>query len=92
MLRQTAPPEVQAEASLYRRTEEVAQAASALSARAARDIGRGGRGNLWGERGQGRGSGGRGQGGAAVNNRPAVRGCGADVNRSVFVRIVFRQR
>lgn len=76
VLRQGPSPEVQAEASLNRRTEEVAQAASALSARAARDIGADGRSDLWGEWGRGR-RGGRGRGwgrGAAVEDRrPRVR-------------------
>lgn len=55
VLRQDLPDRVQAEEELHRRTEGVTQAASALSALAARDIGLGtsGRGNSRGGGGQG---------------------------------------
>lgn len=87
VLRQDCSEEVEAEASLNRRTEEAVQAASRLSARAARDIGDGGRGNSWGRWGGGNGgvggrgggrSGGRGGGGrrGVGNERPEVGGRG----------------
>lgn len=76
VLRQDLSEQVQVEASLTRRTEEVAQAASMLSARAARDLGTGGRGNAWGDwrrGGRGEGLGGRGRGsGGRRNDRPEV--------------------
>lgn len=67
VLRQDLSGEEQAEAGLSRRTEEVAQAASLLSARAARDNVEGGRGNPWGTWGQAGRGGGRGRGGFGGN-------------------------
>lgn len=75
VLRQDLSEQVQAEAGLARRTEEVAQAASMLSARAARDIDTGGRGNAWGDwgrGGRGEGQGSRGRRDGRPNNRPEV--------------------
>lgn len=60
VLRQDVSGQVRAEADLTRRTEEAAQAAAMLSARAARDMTSGGRGNALGRWGR-RGRGGRGQ-------------------------------
>lgn len=81
VLRQDYSEKIDAEASLNRRTEEAVQAASRLSARAARDIGNG-RGNAWGRWGRGNGGGGggrpggrggRGRGGRGVDDeRPEV--------------------
>lgn len=83
VLRQELSDRVQAEEGLHRRTEEVAQAASALSALAARDIGlgTGGRGNSrgGGERGgqnNARRGGGMGLAGVPIGapkvNKPTV--------------------
>lgn len=54
VLRQSSSTQIEAEEVLSRRMEEVAQAASMLSARAARDIDAGGRRREWGDWGQGR--------------------------------------
>lgn len=75
VLRQDLSDQMKAEESLNRRTEEVVQAVSMLSARAARDIDSGGRGNAWGDwrRGQGRGTGRGGRGAGRHIGGPQVR-------------------